>query len=56
MSEIPGETHPLRRLLPDQAETTVAEQLAEILDAWFSAAPSDDDSDRANVAHLEDIS
>jgi riboflavin-specific deaminase-like protein len=27
MSEIPGETHPLRRLLPDQAETTVAEQI-----------------------------
>lgn len=28
MSQIPGETHPLRRLLPDVAETTVAEQLA----------------------------
>lgn len=28
MSEIPGETHPVRRLLPDEAETTVAEQLA----------------------------
>jgi riboflavin-specific deaminase-like protein len=27
MSEIPGETHPLRRLHPDQAETTVAELL-----------------------------
>jgi riboflavin-specific deaminase-like protein len=27
-SEIPGETHPVRRLLPDEAETTVAEQLA----------------------------
>jgi riboflavin-specific deaminase-like protein len=27
MSEIPGETHPVRRLLPDEAETTVAEQL-----------------------------
>ena len=25
---IPGETHPVKRLLPDQAETTVAEQLA----------------------------
>src|SRR5919106_1266767 len=25
---IPGETHSVRRLLPDQAETTVAEQLA----------------------------
>jgi len=28
MSEIPGETHAVRRLLPDQKETTVAEQLA----------------------------
>jgi riboflavin-specific deaminase-like protein len=28
LSQIPGETHPLRRLLPDLAETTVAEQLA----------------------------
>ena len=28
MSELPGETHPVRRLLPDEAETTVAEQLA----------------------------
>ena len=26
-SRIPGETHPLRRLLPDEGETTVAEQL-----------------------------
>jgi riboflavin-specific deaminase-like protein len=30
MSGIPGETHPIRRLLPDQAETTVAEQLADL--------------------------
>jgi riboflavin-specific deaminase-like protein len=29
-SLIPGETHSLRRLLPDPAETTVAEQLAEL--------------------------
>jgi riboflavin-specific deaminase-like protein len=29
-SRIPGETHPVRRLLPDEAETTVAEQLAEL--------------------------
>jgi ribose 5-phosphate isomerase B len=29
--------------------------LAEILDAWFAAAPSDDADDRANVAHLADI-
>jgi riboflavin-specific deaminase-like protein len=28
MSEIPGETHRVRRLLPDKAETSVAEQLA----------------------------
>jgi riboflavin-specific deaminase-like protein len=28
MSQIPGETHPWRRLLPDMVETTVAEQLA----------------------------
>ena len=28
MSEIPGETHQVRRLLPDEADTTVAEQLA----------------------------
>ena len=30
MSPIPGETHAVRRLLPREAETTVAEQLAEI--------------------------
>jgi riboflavin-specific deaminase-like protein len=29
-SRIPGETHRIRRLLPDEAETTVAEQLAEL--------------------------
>ena len=29
-SRIPGETNPVRRLVPDQAETTVAEQLAEL--------------------------
>lgn len=28
MSRIPGQTHPVRRLLPEPAETTVAEQLA----------------------------
>src|SRR5215208_2726322 len=27
-------------------------ELAEILDAWFAAAPSPDAEDRANVAHL----
>jgi ribose 5-phosphate isomerase B len=31
-------------------------ELAEILDAWFAAEPSQDDDDRANVAHLADIS
>lgn len=30
MTGFPGETHPVRRLLPDQAETTVAEQLNEL--------------------------
>jgi riboflavin-specific deaminase-like protein len=30
VSEIPGETHSVRRLLPDEAETTVGEQLAEL--------------------------
>ena len=30
-------------------------ELAEILDAWFAGAPSDDDDDRANVAHLGEI-
>jgi riboflavin-specific deaminase-like protein len=30
MSGIPGETHPIRRLLPDAAETTVADQLAAL--------------------------
>jgi ribose 5-phosphate isomerase B len=29
--------------------------LSEILDAWFSATPSPDDDDRANVAHLDEI-
>jgi ribose 5-phosphate isomerase B len=30
-------------------------ELAEILDAWFDSAPSDDADDRANVAHLSAI-
>src|SRR5205814_9078244 len=30
-------------------------ELVEILDAWFSAAPSDDAGDRANVEHLRAI-
>jgi ribose 5-phosphate isomerase B len=35
--------------------TTSEAQLAEILDAWFDAAPSEDATDRANVAHIEEI-
>ncbi len=30
-------------------------ELAEILDAWFAAAPSEDAGDRANVAHIAEI-
>jgi ribose 5-phosphate isomerase B len=29
--------------------------LGEILDAWFAGAPSTDDEDRANVAHVDEI-
>jgi len=29
--------------------------LAEILDAWFSADPSPDADDRANVEHVNEI-
>ena len=36
--------------------TTSEAVLAEILDAWFAADPSDDDDDRANVEHLAQIS
>ena len=35
--------------------TTSEPVLAEILDAWFSAEPSPDDDDRANVAHINEI-
>ena len=35
--------------------TTSEAVLAEILDAWFAAAPSADSDDRANVAHLDEI-
>jgi ribose 5-phosphate isomerase B len=35
--------------------TTSAAELAEILDAWFAAAPSADAQDAANVAHLATI-
>ena len=30
-------------------------ELAEILDAWFEGAPSDDADDRANIAHVDEI-
>jgi ribose 5-phosphate isomerase B len=35
--------------------TTSAAQLEEILDAWFTAGPSDEPDDVANVAHVGDI-
>ena len=35
--------------------TTSPALLAEILDAWFEAAPSRDMDDRANVEHLAEI-
>jgi ribose 5-phosphate isomerase B len=35
--------------------TTSAAVLAEILDAWFDGAPSGAESDRANIAHLDEI-
>jgi ribose 5-phosphate isomerase B len=35
--------------------TTSEAVLGEILDAWFTAAPSPDADDRANVAHLDEI-
>src|SRR5919197_6583458 len=34
---------------------TSAAELAEILDAWFEAAPSSDAADRANVEHIDEI-
>src|SRR3954449_6467496 len=35
--------------------TTSPALLEEILDAWFEGAPSTEDDDRANVAHLDEI-
>src|SRR3712207_4888318 len=35
--------------------TTSQAELEEILDAWFGAAPSPDEDDRANIEHLADI-
>lgn len=36
--------------------TTSEPLLTEILDAWFATAPSSEPVDRANVAHLDEIS
>ncbi len=30
-------------------------ELREILDAWFAGAPSDDEQDRANIAHVSEL-
>ncbi|WP_054812376.1 RpiB/LacA/LacB family sugar-phosphate isomerase [Nocardia arizonensis] len=35
--------------------TTSSAELTEILDAWFEGAPSAEDSDLANIAHLTEI-
>ena len=35
--------------------STSEAELAEILDAWFAAEPSEDPDDVANVSHLRDI-
>jgi ribose 5-phosphate isomerase B len=35
--------------------STSEAELAEILDAWFAAEPSAEESDRENVAHLAEI-
>ena len=35
--------------------TTSEAELGEILEAWFSSAPSQDADDRANVAHVAEI-
>jgi ribose 5-phosphate isomerase B len=35
--------------------TTSAAVLEEILDAWFAGAPSAEQDDRANVAHIDEI-
>lgn len=35
--------------------TTSQAELSEILDAWFAGRPSDDASDQANIAHVEDL-
>ncbi len=35
--------------------TTSEAELAEILDAWFAAGPSEEDDDRANIEHVAAI-
>ncbi len=35
--------------------TTSQALLGEILDAWFAGVPSAQDSDRANIAHLDEL-
>ncbi len=35
--------------------TTSPALLGEILDAWFEAGPSEDEDDRANVRHVDEI-
>src|SRR4029077_10655703 len=35
--------------------TTSEAVLAEILDAWFSAEPSTDEQDRANIRHVDEM-
>jgi ribose 5-phosphate isomerase B len=35
--------------------STSEAELSEILDAWFAGAPSADEDDRANVAHVDEI-
>jgi ribose 5-phosphate isomerase B len=35
--------------------STAEAELAEILDAWFAAGPSDEAGDAANIAHLAEI-
>ena len=36
--------------------TTSDALLTEILDAWFEGEPSDDEADRANIRHVDEIS
>ena len=40
---------------PLSLRATSDAQVKEILDAWFASGPSDEDDDRANVAHVDEI-